>query len=240
MGLLNILNKMVAAKPEEPVHSKVPNGLHQGTAVKLPELDLTMARLDGSILPEMSSMQTISSVGIMTLFGKKVYNCYFSDGKGYLRLITENDRVLETTLFAFKDEIIPSSIEDWEFWLGKYQKDSAGEFVRDSSGVAIIAESGLIGWPNFQVDGNNPIIYNRAWFNSPTGVEPVECKQRIYSIDGTNISVEHNMMEYERLIGTEPNQITETLLVATSDVESSINISVGVRTSINELKIFPA
>lgn len=244
MGVFTLMRDVAKAKLDklsqgnEPKieRTSVPLGLHQGSAVELPEVELALAQADGSILPQIVLNQTIIAVGSQTLFGKLVYNCYLSDGTSFLRVVTDKGEAKEVTLFTGRDEVHPSSQEDWEFWLGRYAKDSTGEWVRDpNTGKGVIAEYGLIGWPQFQIDGPPVVVYNRAWNPSNEGTEPVEYTETVVFEDGRIVKVKHEAQEYVRQIGN----IVESLFVtmAQSGNEASIDIFVGIPLTIKDIKV---
>ena len=119
----------------------------------------------------------------------------------------------------------------WEFWLGRYQEAADGS--------SALVEAGLIGWPQFQVDGANPIVYNRAWGPSAVGIEPISYQETIVGLDGTRIVVNHEGMEYSRQLTAEPNGGVENLLVSLAQTENdaSVNIYVGVALNVKDLKV---
>jgi hypothetical protein len=218
----------------------IPLNLHQGSVVTLPDLDIALAQADGSIIPNVIGKQTIAAVGIMELFGFIVYNSYLQDGTSFLRTIVDKQgNVKEVALFTNKDEITPQTKEDWEFWLGSYQKDATGQFVRDSAGYPILAEAGLIGWNQFQIDGPPTIVYDRSWMQSQTGIEPISYTESITNNTGQIIILKHEGMEYSRIIGQEPTTIIEDLLVHMSQFndEASINIYIGIPLNITDIKV---
>ena len=241
MGLFAMIKNVTAARasaitagaPVKPAHTAVPMGLHQGSAVELPALDLALAQADGSILPNVTEHQTITAVGKMRLFGLDVFHSYLADGTSFLRVVADGYTVKEVSLFTNRDEIIPATAEDWEFWLGKYQATETG---------SALVEAGLIGWPQFQIDGAPPIIYNRTWSPFSEGIEPVSFQETIMGLDGTSFVVNHEGMEYSRNLTADANGTTESLLVSlaqTTDT-ASVNIYVGVSINVKELKVLAA
>lgn len=232
----------VSGNPTTLPHTTVPLNLHQRSAIEVPSLDLALAQADGSIVPNVVAKQTIVAVGKMRLFDLNVYNSYLSDGTSFLRTVTDMvGNVKEVTLFTNKDEIVPQTQEDWEFWLGSYQRDSNGEFVRDSNGDTIVAEPGLIGWTQFQIDENN-VIYDRSWGASNTSVDPISYTETLTDLTGSVIVIEHEGMEYSRVLGAAPNVSSETLLVSTAQIgeEASINIYVGIPINFKDLNVLAA
>jgi hypothetical protein len=239
MSLFTLIKNVAAAKydrltasPEyKPERTPVPLKLHQGTMVELPELDLALAQADGSILPNVALKQQITAVGRQAIFGLNVYHAYLSDGISFLRIVAKGDDVREIHLFTARDEIIPGSKEDWEFWLGRWGKDDEGN--------GRMEEYGLIGWPQFQVDGPPQIVYNRAWTPSDAGIEPVAYLETIVAMDGTNSWVKHEACEYVRVIGTGTNPTNESLLVSLAQCgnDASVDIFVGIPLNIKDMKI---
>lgn len=245
MSFFNLLSRVVAAKLN--ANGKVtmsknrtttPLNLTQDALVKMDGPDLALAQVDGSIIPNVAEEQRVIAVGKQTFFGLAVYHSYLSDGKSFIRTITKGPEVVEVTLFSLRDEIIPNTHEDWEFWLGRYQKDSSNEFVRDTkTGKAIIAEYGLIGWPSFQIDGPPQIIYNRNWQPSAQGIEPISYREELNTgLDGGVSCIKHESMEYTRSIGKDN---AEHLLVSVSQIENeaSINIFVGINLNPTDIKV---
>lgn len=246
MSLLALLktvahnNFSASANTPKQFHTTVPLGLTQGSIVSLPDLDLVLAQANGSIVPDVPSTQTVKAVGITVLFGLTIYNCYLSDGKTFIQLITDKNqpsKVTSTRLFVSRDEILPQSIEDWEFWLDKYSKDLEGNFVRDSNGIAIVEEAGLIGFPEFQIDGTPPIIFAKSW---STGTKSrVTHTENIIDCNGITVVVKHESAEYFRAL--EDGSTNEHLFVTVSEVknasDSSVNIFVGIDIDAAKLKI---
>jgi len=214
--------------------------LHQGSIFELPEIDLALAQTDGSIIKLPKSNQIVAAVGKYTLFGMNVFNCYFGDGKTYVQLITKNGvDVLDARLWCSNSEILPQSTEEWEFWLGSYKKDENGNLERDESGKGIKAESGLIGWHQFQVDGPPSIIYNRLWSPGPEGIDPIDYTETITDRSGTTSIVRHEGMEYYRNLTNAKDSLSEFLLatVTQGDEGASVNVFIGIPLDRQNMKI---
>lgn len=253
MSLFTLIKNVAAAKfdratagPEhKPQRTLVPLGLHQGSAVQIPDLDIALAQADGSIIPSVNATQTITAVGRQSIFGMNVYHCYLSDGKSFLRVVAKNLEVQDVQLFVARDEVVPQSKEDWEFWLGRYQRqvirENDGEMARDP-GRSVLIEAGLIGWPQFQVDGPPAIQYNRAWNPGTEGIEPIEYNETIVDSMGESTRVKHEGMEYVRQIGGGENPTTELLLVSMASCgnDASVDIFVGIPLNIRDLKVLAA
>ena len=242
MSFLNLFSKVIEAKLNmsddiKKIHTPTPLNLTQDALVKMDGPDLALAQIDGSIMPNIPEELRVIAVGRQIRWGLSVYHSYLSDNKSFIRTITKDNELIDVMLFTLRDEIIPLTKEDWEFWLGRYQKDSAGEFVKDSSGKPIMAEYGLIGWPSFQIDGPPQILYNRSWLPSSQGIEPIQFIEEFYTglYDGY-LRIQHEAMEYERTPG---ENSTETLLVSTYQIndDASINIFIGIKLNASDIKV---
>ena len=149
MGLFTLIRDVTSAKVNaftgsgatKPQHTAVPLNLHQGSAVQLPDLDLALAQADGSILPNVLGSQTITAVGKMRIFNLDVFHSYLADGTSFIRTVADGYNVKDVTLFTNKDEIIPATNEDWEFWLGRYQEMTDGS--------STLAEAGFPGFVDY-------------------------------------------------------------------------------------------
>lgn len=206
-----------------------PIDLHPGSLVTLPELDLILAQAEGSIFPTIDSTQTVismgKSVGYQTLFGLDIYNSYLSDQKSFVRTVADpkTNKILEVTLFTLHDRIMPSTVEEWELWLGKYANGT-------------LSEAGLIGWPQFQIDGSTPIIYNRAWLLGDQGIAPTKYQETVINSDKKIETVNHEAMEYVRwLSDSTAEQLYVTVTKQTHD--TSINIYIGIPLNKSNLKV---
>lgn len=245
MGLLSIMGH-IARKRSEPVgnaavidRSRVPLGMHQGSLVDLPDVDIALAQADGSIIRPPVGQQIVTAVGTYRKWNLEIFNCYLGDGLSYIQLITKDGKITEARLWCSRDEILPQTSEDWEFWLGSWQKDSNGDFLRDKLGNAIRREWGLIGWPQFQVDGPPAIMYNRAWSPGADGVAPVAYTETILDSKGHMTLVEHEAMEYARRLTDAADAVTESLLATmVQDPEgASVNVFIGIPLDHQNLKV---
>jgi hypothetical protein len=226
MSLLNILKAMATKKEGVPevFRSATPLSLHQKAMVALPTLDLVLLQADGSLVPTVESNQIVKLVGKQTLFGIDIFHSYLSDGKSFLRSFVKNG-VPELALFVSHGEIIPSTTEDWENWLGKYRELSESEVT---AGVDPLVEAGLIGYPQFQIDGPPPVVYDKTWGST-------EYYETIYSPDGNYTRVKHEGAEYVRNIGESQEYLLVTM--AQHGDEASVDIFVGVPISVSSLKV---
>lgn len=244
MAFSKILTKVIQnsfnKKPEEIVKTTVPLNLHQGSMIELPIVDLALAEVDGGLVKYPAGQQIVSAVGKYTLWGKTIYNCYFSNQQTFVRLVCDNDNVVSAKVWAVRSEIVPTTKEDWEFWLGSWKKDEEGNFIRNENGIAIKQEYGLIGWPQFQADTVPPTIYNRSWEPENTnGIDPVQYVETIVDSVGNSSIVKHEAMEYNRTLSDSKIPIIESLLVtaAQSKEGASVNVFIGLTLDHKNLKI---
>lgn len=250
MGLLSIMSRIVQKRIDRGFNTPVvvktdaPLGMHQGSVVTLPDIDIALAQADGSIIKAPVGTQVVTAVGTYTLFGMTVFHAYLNDGISYIQLVTKggpNGPIQDARLWCTHQEILPQSVEDWEFWLGSYQKDMAGQFIHDAWGNPIRAEFGLIGWPQFQIDGPSVCLYDRTWSPAPEGIEPVEYNEAIVDSDGNTTVVNHEAMEYYRRLTDVLDSVTESLLASMlqQDGNSSVDIMIGIpldHTNLNVLR----
>jgi len=251
MGLINILQniarkKLSSGDSNKPlVITNAPLGLHQGSVVSMPDIDLALAQVDGSIINAPKGDQIVTAIGQYSLFGKRIYNAYLGDGSSYIRVVTGSGSmttVEEVTLWCSNAEILPHSVEDWEFWLGSYQKDASGEFIRGEDGVALRNEYGLIGWNQFQIDGPPPAIYDRAWMQSDGGVDPIAYTETITDSFGGLTTVKHEAMEYQRKLTESDSSTVESLYASMSQTidGASVNVFIGLGIQFANLKVLAA
>jgi hypothetical protein len=246
MGLISILGHMVQKRNESParpvIRTETPLNLSQGAVVDLPDVDIALAQVDGSIISVPSGTQLVISVGTYRKWGLTVHNCYLSNGSSFIQLVTDaKGKIVECKLWSSHNqtEILPQTVEDWEFWLGSYHKDADGGFIRDAQGRAIRREYGLIGWPQFQVDGPPAIVYNRAWSPSEEGVDPVGYTEIITDDQGRSVTVKHEAMEYARRLTDAADAVTESLLATMVQDQdgAAVNIFIGIPLDHQTLKI---
>jgi hypothetical protein len=234
MSLFRMLKRVAAKKLEtaaqgkehRPQRTPVPGGFHQGSVVEVPDLATALARADGSLINDLDHSQQITAVGRYTLFDRAVFNCHLADGASFIRLVTQDDRILESALFVMRDEIIPPTQEDWAFWLGTHYPDGS-------------VEHGLIGWSLFQVDTDPPTVYNRSWAPGEHGVEPVAYTETITDLNGETVRIKHESMEYWRQLGDDPDAIEMIFVTAASSgSDASVDVYVGIPIKPLDFKVF--
>ena len=122
MGLKSILSTIVSkrlqAKDKSAMVAKTdtPLGMHQGSAVVLPDIDVALAQADGSIINVPSGTQIISAVGHYSMWNLNIYRSYFGDGSSYIQTaVNHAKKVVDCRLWSDHGEILPQSVADWEF-----------------------------------------------------------------------------------------------------------------------------
>jgi len=222
MSFLEVLFKLSKPNPVEDVFhtNEVPLGLNCGSIVTMPVVDIALAQAAGSIIPSLPTTMIVTSVGTYSIFDTFVYNVYLDNGTSYLQLIMDKDDVTVTDarLWTNREEILPQSTEEWEFWLGKYVGYE-------------LSESGLIGWPEFRIDAEDA-TYSRSWF---TGIQkpvaPVKFSECIFNKAGHISIVDREGMEYCRNLTLGPDNVTEYVLAndcETNGSDISINVDIGI------------
>ena len=248
MSLLSILGavmrKRIAGDTSPAVvHTPTPMSLYQGSVVTLPTVDLALAQVDGSLLTPPVGDQIVTAVGWYTLFDHLIYHVYLGDGTSYLQLVMNGtgqpgDRVAQVRLWTSRAEVLPQTTADWEFWLGSYVKDADGALVRDAWGKTTLQESGLIGWPQFQID-NPQTIYDRAWQSGPEGIAPVAYTETIQSADSLVSQIRHESCEYFRNLGDPSQPTVESLLASLNQTNgaASVNIWIGIELDASAIRV---
>ena len=227
----------------KPTRTATPLGLHQGSAADAPILAITMARLDGAILTMPKEKMSVVSVGVTTVAGYPVFRSYLSDGVSFFQIVADpHDRTkaLEVKFFSIHSETVPDGVQMGGLLGTPGRKDSEGN-------VVVSAEDPLIGWPQFQLDGPPPVLYERTWKAGTTPVDPEIHEESIYSADGTVTTIRHRAMEYGRTLGS-GSTVTSEFLLATvieskspaGDDEAAFDVFLGVDVVISDLKVLAA
>lgn len=220
----------------------VPLGAHQGSVITLPELDFALADADGSICVPPKGTMVVTHVGKYNLWNMDIYNCYFGYEGAFLQLacLTNSQNVEQARYFHLRSEIQPTTNEEWEFWLGSWQKDGNGDFIRDRDGLALKKEDGLIGYPQFQVDTTPPIVFNREWMSGNTSsVDPIKFTETVVDVTGHTHYIKHEAMEYFRKLSTTDPVKGESLLASVIEDpdRASVNIFIGIPLDHTAIKV---
>jgi hypothetical protein len=245
MGFFNIMREVVKAKIGDDHHvpTVTPLELTQGALVKFDGPDIALAQANGSIVPNIDGEQTVIAVGKQKLFGLDVYHSYLSDNKSFIQTVIAKDKTVECKLFVLRDEVAPQNVQEWEFWMSTYKRGKDGEIMVDpKTGEELVEEYGLIGWPEFQIDGPPPIKYSRSWMpGAEGGVIPVNYHEHVSNGQSSaTVDIEHESMEYTRTLGKGASATTEYVFVTASshgNGESGIDIFVGIALNAKDLNI---
>lgn len=236
-----IKNTLNREKPSQVVKTTTPMGLHQGSVVTFPELDFVLAEAEGGICTAPTGTMVIDAVGKYRLFDMNVYHCYFGNRETFLRLVTNpgSMTVEQATYFSRRSEIYPTTSEEWEIWLGSWQKDENGKVIRDDNGNPLKNEDGLIGFPRFQIDTDPPVIYDREWNSGDTSIDPVIIKESVLDSTGRQHYISYEAMEYSRKLSNDENSRSESLLasVVTDDNGAAICVFIGVPLDHSAIKV---
>lgn len=230
MGFMSLLSNYAQTKieqaktPQVVIHrtADVPLDMSQGAAVTISSIALTLATTKGGLIKDdIAPSQGISLVGKFNLAGHTVFRSYLTGNEGaYIESSTINDKTT-FQLYTPYDEIVPSTKDDWDFWLSDVD--------------------GYIGAPVFQSkDEDGPKQYQRVWQPGPTRVSPQKLFEQVMDSTGTRSVIEHRAMQYARKLGDQPNAPIEYMVVSavTSHGESSVNLWLGVDLQPSDIQVF--
>lgn len=246
MSLIKILKNIVQKKTTNEqsttkiIKTPTPLNMHQGSIVTLSDVDIALAQADGSIIKtKPNPTYVVNAVGTYSLWGLSFYNCYLDEDNNYIRIaVDRSGKIVDASYWMLHTELYPQSVEEWEFWLGSWQKDINGKFVRDiATGKTLRKDWGLIGWNQFQIDGPPQIVYNRHWSQGPEGVDPVLYTECIIDNTGQKTLVNYEGMEYFRRLTSAADSVTEYLFATMVEDGSSINVLIGIQLDHQSLKV---
>jgi hypothetical protein len=165
-----------------------------------------------------SGLISVEAVGEVSTDGVRWHRLYLPGGQAFFQVhLDAEGHPDECRYFSRLDEIVPSSPEEWAFWLD--------------------AAEGAIGWPEFQTkDGK---VYMRVWSQGDTRVAPRVLTETLTRATGTT-SQERQAMLYAAPTGAEaPAPVTEYMLVAAADQGSQawVEISAGIDVPVGMLQL---
>lgn len=165
-----------------------------------------------------SGLISVEAVGEVSTDGVHWHRLYLPGGQGFFQVhLDAEGHPDECRYFSRLDEIVPSSPEEWAFWLD--------------------AAEGAIGWPEFQTkDGK---VYLRVWSQGDTRVAPRVLTETLTHATGTT-SRERQAMLYAAPTGAEaPAPVTEYMLVAAADQDGQawVEISAGIDVPVGMLQL---
>jgi uncharacterized protein DUF2491 len=162
-----------------------------------------------------SGLISAEAVGEVSTDGVRWHRVYLPGGQHFFQVHLDADgHPDECRYFSLLDEIVPSSSEEWAFWLDETE--------------------GVIGWPEFQAkDGK---VYTRLWTQGDARVTPRVLTETLTNATGTT-SRERQAMLYAAPTGAAaPAPQTEYMLVAAADqggqawveIHAGIDVPVGM------------
>lgn len=233
------VKQAASAEPQRPI-MMVPLGMSPGSVWSPPDLDIEMARSEGGLIAALPADLIVDRVGRCTLFGLDVWHLRFRDHDALLQIVTQQgnmDNIKQLRIFALHATVTPVSKDDWEFWLGRTEKDHSGRVSRDSFGSAIMAEPGLIGGPAFQIDGPPPAVYNRQWPGH--GDKAVRFEEIIEDGPGNREVLVHEGMEYARRLGDAADSTVEYLYAVAHGSRGHVKVYLGIDLDPGAQRVIP-
>jgi hypothetical protein len=227
MSLFKIFKNVAGLDKDKPKvgidRNDHPLDLHPGSLVTIPDIDLTLAQADGSLVPNVEITQTVTAVSKFKIFDLDVYHSYLSDEKSFIRTVADGLHIKEVTFFVQHDEVLPQTQDDWNFWLGTYNANGP-------------VEGGLIGWPQFQIDKPTPTVYDRSWKLGDSAIKPVEFFETIVDTADKNTYIKNQAMEYNRKLSEDTYEYLLVTLAQCGN-EASVDIYVGVPLNAANIKV---
>ena len=165
-----------------------------------------------------SGLISVEAVGEVSTDGVRWHRLYLPGGQCFFQVHLDADgRPDECRYFSRFDEIVPSSSEEWAFWLD--------------------AAEGVIGWPEFQTKDNK--VYTRVWSQGDTRVPPRVLTETLTTATGTT-NREWQAMLYAAPTGAAaPAPTTEYVLVAAADQggQAWVELYAGIDVNISTLQL---
>jgi hypothetical protein len=220
--LLAAIAKKQMTTSTPPPRTKAPLRLSQGSAVEISVVPLVLAEHAGALFDhDLADRHTIIAVGRYALFGINFVRAYLSQNDGaYLHFATKGDAIVETRLYRPYSEQIPTTVDEWSFWLAE--------------------EDGYIGYPIMQSkDEDGPKQYQRSWSASDAHIDPALVTELIVDLPGATTAVHHQMMHYSRALN---DTLAEHLLVSAVQTGDgmSVNMWLGIDITPQDLTVYPA
>lgn len=226
------------------VHTDTPiASLTQRSRIDISTVPIILARGSGSLIDIITGSNIVSAIGKLSLpigapsFSHPeqsyidFYRLYLSQADGvFLHLaVSRNDpkTVLECRLYQPYHRIVPTSKEEWEFWLLDNPDPNVG---------------GMIGCPIMPgKDDDGPLQYTRTWIASNQRIEPFGVAESIVDEQGDITTMSHTMMHYARPL-TDP-KLAEYLLVSVVETygatEAAVYMWLGVDVDQSDLTAYP-
>jgi Protein of unknown function (DUF2491) len=165
-----------------------------------------------------SGLISVEAVGEVTTDEGRWHRLYLPGRQYFFQVhLDAEGQPDECRYFSLLDEVVPSSQEEWAFWL-----DTA---------------EGAIGWPEFQTkDGK---VYTRVWAHGATRVAPRTLTETLMHATGTTSRVRQAMLYAAPTGVVAPEPPTEYMLVAAAEQEEQawVEIFAGIDVNIGMLQL---
>jgi hypothetical protein len=165
-----------------------------------------------------SGLISVEAVGEVTADEVRWHRLYLPGGQCFFQVhLDAAGQPDECRYFSLLDEVVPSSQEEWAFWLD--------------------AAEGAIGWPEFQTkDGK---VYTRVWAHGDARVAPRVLSESLTNATGTTSRVRQAMFYAAPTGAAAPAPPTEYMLVAAAEQadQAWVEIFAGIDMNIGMLQL---
>lgn len=165
-----------------------------------------------------SGMISVEAVGEVSTDEVRWHRLYLPGGKSFFQVhLDAEGRPDECRYFSLLDEVVPSSAQEWAFWLD--------------------AVEGVIGWPEFQTkDGK---VYTRLWSQGDARVAPRVLSETLTNATGTTNRAWQAMLYAAPTGAAAPAAATEYILVAAADQggQAWVEIYAGIDVNVGMLQL---
>ncbi len=202
----NYISQKISGKPYEPSLFRV------GMTVTIdPTPFLLSAGLTKVKIPE-GGLTSIPKLSKVTSAGTTLHRLYLPDVESFFQLHLDKDGMPdECRYFSVIDQVTPADEAEWGFWLDRAE--------------------GMIGWPEFQTkDGK---LYPRAWTPGSGRIKPLEMKEELKDVRGTNNRTVNAMLYATPTGGAAPAPENEYILVSAIEEggQAWVEIAAGIDVS---------
>jgi hypothetical protein len=165
-----------------------------------------------------SGLISVEAVGEVSTDGVHWHRVYLPGGQRFFQVhLDAAGQPDECRYFSLLDEIVPSSTEEWAFWLDERE--------------------GVIGWPEFQArDGK---VYTRLWTQGDARVAPRVLTETLTDTTGTTSRERQAMLYAAPTDAPAPAPPTEYMLVAAADQggQAWVEIYAGIDVPVGMLQL---
>jgi hypothetical protein len=165
-----------------------------------------------------SGLVSVEAVGEVSTDEVRWHRLYLPGGQCFFQVhLDAEGQPDECRYFSLFDEVVPSSPEEWAFWLD--------------------AAEGVIGWPEFQTkDGK---VYARVWAHGNARVAPRVLTEALTNATGTTSRVRQAMLYAAPTEAAAPAPPTEYMLVAAAEHadQAWVEIFAGIDVNVGMLQL---